>query len=174
MSDRESMALSPGDHSAYILHAKSLQSKNEGDEMMPRSAFWAPITASRYLSLFDIDGDDDFFSSDLTGDEFHARLGHVGDIGRETGLQLLVAYSKKDEYVPDYVNKDVLLRQLVSAMNGVGHDRDGNIDFDGHREVARGIMLENSNHNLSSHDHDREQFIEAVGELLMIERALDF
>lgn len=169
MSDRESIALSPGDHAANILHAKSLLSKNEGDEMMPRSAFWAPITASRYLSLFDVDGDDDFFSSDLTGDELRARLGHVGDVGRETGLHLLVAYSKNDEYVPENVNKDVLLRRLVSAMNGLDHGRDGNINFDGHREVARGIMLDNSNHNLSTHDNDKEQFIDAFGELLILE-----
>ena len=44
-----------------------------------------------------------------------------------------------------------------------------NIDFDGHRGVARGIMLENSNHNLSSDDGDKEKFVEALGELLMVE-----
>ncbi len=165
MSDRESIALSPGDHTANISHAKSLQ----GEEMMPRSAFWAPITASRYISLFDVDGDDDFFSSDLTGEELHIRLGHVGDIGRDTGLHLLVAYSKKDEYVPENVNKDVLLRRLVSAMNGIEHDRDGNANFDDQGSVARGLMLENSNHNLSSDDGDKEKFVEALGELLMVE-----
>ena len=137
--------------------------------MMPRSAFWAPITASRYISLFDVDGDDDFFSSDLTGEELHIRLGHVGDIGRDTGLHLLVAYSKKDEYVPENVNKDVLLRRLVSAMNGIEHDRDGNANFDDKGSVAKGLMLENSNHNLSSDDGDKEKFVEALGELLMVE-----
>ncbi len=165
MSDRESITLSPGDHTANISHAKSLQ----GEEMMPRSAFWAPVTASRYLSLFDVDGDDDFFSSDLTGEELHVRLGHVGEIGRETGLRVLVAYSKKDEYVPENVNKDVLLRRLVSAINGIDHGRDGNTYFDGKGSVARGLMLENSNHNLSTDDGDKEKFVEAFGELLMVE-----
>jgi hypothetical protein len=149
VSDRESITLSPGDHTANISHAKSLQR----EEMMPRSAFWAPITASRYLSLFDVDGDD-FFSSDLTGD---------------TGLHLLVAYSKKDEYVPENVNKDVLLRRLVSAMNGIDHDNDGNADVDDQGSVAGGLMLENSNHNLSTDDGDREKLVEALGELLMVE-----
>ena len=164
MSDRESITLSPGDHTANISHAKSLQR----EEMMPRSAFWAPVTASRYLSLFDVDGDD-FFSSDLTGEELHSWLGHVGDIGRDTGLHLLVAYSKKDEYVPENVNKDVLLRRLVSAMNGIDHDNDGNADVDDQGSVAGGLMLENSNHNLSTDDGDREKLVEALGELLMVE-----
>ncbi len=137
--------------------------------MMPRSAFWAPITASRYLSLFDVDGDDDFFSSDLTGEELHDRLGHVGGIGRVTGLHLLVAYSKRDEYVPENISKDILLRRLVSAMNGLDHDRDGKTDHYDEGAVARGLMLENSNHNLSSDDGDKELFIEAFGKLLTME-----
>ena len=156
VSDRESISLNPGDHSANISHAKSLLSQNKGEEMMPRSAFWAPITASRYLSLFDLNGEDDFFSSDLSDDELYDRLGHVGDVGRETGLHLLAAYSKKDEYVPDSVNKDVLLKRLVSAMNG----------SDGQKEVAVGIMLENANHNLSEGGSDKEEFVDAVGGLL--------
>lgn len=163
MSDRESITLSSDDHIANILHARSLQ----GEEMMPRSAFWAPITASRYLSLFDVDGDDDFFSSDLTGKELHDRLGHVGEIGRMTGLHILVAYSKRDEYVPDNINKDVLLRRMVSAMNRLDYDRNGNTDYHDEGAIARGLMLENSNHNLSSDDGDKELFIEAFGKLLM-------
>jgi hypothetical protein len=164
VSDRESITLSSGDHIANILHARSLQ----GEEMMPRSAFWAPITASRYLSLFDVDGDDDFFSSDLTGEELHDRLGHVDEISRMTGLHILVAYSKRDEYVPENINKDILLRRMVSAMNGLDF-RDGNTDHHDEGAIARGLMLENSNHNLSSDDGDKELFVEAFGKLLMIE-----
>lgn len=164
MSDRESITLSSDDHMANILHARSLH----GDEMMPRSAFWAPITASRYLSLFDVDGDDDFFSSDLTGEDLHDRLGHVDEIGRETGLHLLVAYSKNDEYVPENINKDVLLRRLVSAMNGLDHDGDENANVHDEGAVARGLMLEKSDHNLSSDDGDRDVFVEAFEKLLMI------
>ena len=156
VSDRESITLSPGDHSTNLEHAQSLLSQNKGDEMMPRSAFWAPITASRYLSLFSLNGDDDFFSSDLTDEELYDRLGHVGDVGKETGLHLLAAFSKKDEYVPPAVDRDVLLKRLVCAMNG---NESG---------VARGLMLETGNHNLSEGEGDKEMFVDAVGELLKL------
>jgi hypothetical protein len=131
--------------------------------MMPRSAFWAPITASRYLSLFDVDGDDDFFSSDLSDDELIDRLGHVRDLGRESGLRALVAFSKRDEYVPESVDKVGLLKRLVKSMNGSDHDEDGNVD---EPAVASGVMLENANHNLSNDERDKELFVELLGKLL--------
>lgn len=161
VSDRESITLLPGEGEQHaptnIAHARSLLSSGNGEEMMPRGAFWAPITASRYLSLFDVDGDDDYFSSDLTNDELHDRLGHVGTIGRETGMHVLVAYSKLDEYVPKSVNKDMLLRRIVSAMNGEGGE-----------DVANGCMLQNANHSLSNHDGDKDEFVQAFGELLEV------
>jgi len=172
VSDRESLTLSPGsNHSAeHLIHAKSLISQKKGNEMMPRSAFWAPITASRYVSLFDIGGDDDYFSSDFTNEELAERLGHVGDVGKESGLRLLAAFSKKDEYVPESVERDVLLERLVSAMNN-GFDGGGGGDGgDGGEStavvVARGLMLENGNHNLSKGEGDKEEFVEAVGKLM--------
>ena len=81
--------------------------------MMPRSSFWAPITASRYVSLFDKDGDDDFFSSDLTDEQLRERLGHVSRQGGSSELDLLAVYSGKDEYVPSpsFVDTD----QVVEA-----------------------------------------------------------
>lgn len=164
VSDRESLTLTPGDHSAHMERARALLSDNKGDEMMPRSAFWAPITASRYLSLFDINGDDDFFSSDMTDEELYDRLGHVGEAGRRSGLRLLAAYSKKDEYVPESVDRDLLLKRLVAAMNG-SNEKTDNPD-DEASAVARGLMLENANHNLSEGEGDKEEFVEAVGNLL--------
>lgn len=162
VSDRESLTLTPGDHSKHLSHAKSLLDQNKGDEMMPRSVFWAPITASRYLSLFDVNGDDDFFSSDLTDEELVDRLGHVGKC---TGLQLIAAFSKKDEYVPENVDKDILLKRLVSAMNA---NIDGEEKMQGGRSVARGLMLENGNHNLSQGEGDAKDFVDAVGSLLKL------
>ena len=54
MSDRESLYMNPGDHASNIAHARSLVADGKDEEMMPRSAFWAPITALRYLALFDV------------------------------------------------------------------------------------------------------------------------
>lgn len=131
--------------------------------MMPRSAFWAPITALRYLALFDVriaaglpGGEDDFFSSDLTDEELQERLGHVGKIGAETGLHLLAAFSKEDEYVPESVDRDLLLKRLVDAMNGES----------GGRTVAEELMLERANHNLSLGEGGKEEFVDAVGRLM--------
>ena len=154
--------MTPGDHSTHLSHARSLLAEKKENEMMPRSAFWAPITAKRYNSLFDVNGDDDFFSSDLSEDELIDRLGHVGSIGRESGLRLLAAFSSKDEYVPDFVEKDVLLKRLVSAMNNNNNHNDET------NNVAEGLMLSNANHNLSDGEESRQQFVDAVGNLMMM------
>mmetsp|Transcript_1272 Transcript_1272/g.2703 ORF Transcript_1272/g.2703 Transcript_1272/m.2703 type:complete len:338 (-) Transcript_1272:179-1192(-) len=171
VSDRESLTMTPGDHSTHLTHAQSLLSQGKGEEMMPRNAFWAPITASRYLSLFNVNGSDDFFSSDMTDEELYDRLGHVGNVGGETGLRLLAAFSKKDEYVPTSVEKDVLLKRLVSAMNGFDEEdqNGGNETAAGRRgrvAVASGLMLENGNHNLSEGEGDKVEFVQAVGKLM--------
>jgi len=164
VSDRESQTQQPGDHSTHLAHAQSLVSQKKGNEMMPRSAFWAPITASRYIALFDAGGEDDFFSSDFTSEQMIERLGHVGTVGKETGLQLLAAFSKKDEYVPETVDTNDLLKRLVFAMNGF-REEDGN-EGSGQTVVARGLMLETGNHNLSEGEGDKEEFVEEVGKLL--------
>ena len=62
--------------------------------------------------------------------------------------------------MPTNVERDILLKRLVSAMNGDGTA--------GQRAVARGLMLENGNHNLSEGDGDKEGFVDAVGELLKL------
>ena len=155
VSDRETEE----DHSEYIKQAQTMVEQQQGDEMMPRSAFWAPITASRYLSLLDVNGEDDFFSSDLTDEQLCERLGHVG---RKKELDLIAVYSGKDEYVPSFVDKDVLLRRMVKAMNG-DNVVEGGTTGGGN---ARGLMLENANHNLSESEGDGARFVAAVGRLL--------
>jgi len=163
VSDRESISLTPGDHDASIQYARKLVADKNGDEMMPRDAFWAPITASRYISLFDLGGDDDFFSSDLTQSQLSSRLGHIGRNGVESGLSLLAAFSGRDEYVPEHVINDYnsLMKRLVLAMN------DGDPDCN----VAKGMMIDSGNHNLSAGAGDGEKFVEAVGGLLTSEKS---
>lgn len=155
VSDREGPNLKP-EYAQNIAHARDLVSQNKGDEMMPRSTFWAPITASRFLSLQDVGGADDFFSSDLTNEELLFRLGHIGDWGRAgDGVRktALVAYSKCDEYVPEFVDKDVLLERLCRGMNG-----------EGCVEVAVPLMLPGGNHNLSEGGGDL--FVQKVAEII--------
>ncbi len=163
VSDREGpMADDIEKYNTNINHAKTLQEQGKEDEMMPRKSFWAPITAYRFLSLQDKGGDDDFFSSDYTDEELAVRLKHISQCGEFFGLRVLVAFSKLDEYVPDHIDKDLLLERLCKAMN-TECDESKN----GGKLVARALMLENSNHNLSSCDDDDEQkFIDSIREIM--------
>ena len=102
-----------------------------------------------------MNGDDDFFSSDLSNDELEERLGHVGEVSKKTGLRVLAAYSGKDEYVPASIEKHVLLKRMVTAMNNgeeVG--------------AAEGLLLDNANHNISEESGDKDVFVKAVGNFL--------
>lgn len=175
VSDRESCV---GDSkvTASIHHARQLISQGKQQEMMPRDSFWAPITAERFVSLHDKFGEDDFFSSDLTDEEMESRLGHIGQRGKDYGLRVLVAFSGKDEYVPDHVNKEVLLQRLCRAMNSEttspSNDKDAikeetiRSQSQSVEEVATGIMLETGNHSLSKGETDVDTFMAAVAGMI--------
>ena len=152
VSDREGPMEEP-EYEQNIKIAKDLVSKGKGKEMMPRSAFWAPITASRFLDLQEKGGADDFFSSDYTDEEFINRLSHVG-LHQKRGLRVIVAFSRSDEYVPKHIDKDVLLERMCTAMNAsCASDKD---------PVALPLMLASGNHNLSSQELDMEIFIKEI------------
>lgn len=154
VSDREAATLGP-QIDKNIEHAKRLQERGEEDEMMPRNAFWAPLTARRYLSLLEFGGEDDFFSSDYEDRELCLRLRHLGQTGGLTGLKVLVAYSGGDEYVPSFVDKDILLQRLCGAINSGSES-----------ETAIPLMLKTGNHNLSNGESDKDIFVAAVRDLL--------
>ena len=149
VSDREHAMMQPH-HAENIEIARSLVKDKKGMEMMPRSAFWAPITARRFLDLHDINGRDDLFSSDLTIDQLQKRLAHVGEVADR---QVLVAFSGKDEYVPDTVDKKQILERLCRAMNHI-------------HPVATPLFLEMANHNLSLGDNDGDTFVHKVADML--------
>jgi len=170
VSDREAATVCHDDdddcpHSSQAEHLAELQrhlkvahqmrDQNKGDEMMPRSAFWAPITASRYLDLMEPKGRDDYFSSDLTDEELRERLGHVG-----SALEAcLVACSGSDEYVPSTVEIEPLMHRLCRAMNSNSRSDRGT--------VAVPLYLPTGNHNLSSRDGaDAATFVEQFKEML--------
>ena len=81
--------------------AQRLVKEGKGQEMMPRAAFWAPITAQRLVDLHQPGGRDDYFSSDYTDAQLEARLS-VPDVFLQgnNNLHVLVAYSGADEYIP--------------------------------------------------------------------------
>jgi len=147
VSDRECAAMQDG-YLENLELAQTLVQGGRGQEMMPRSAFWAPITAQRFVDLNEKGGADDFFSSDFTDGELSARLRHVGK--DRNGLRVLVACSGADEYVPSHLEKRTLTNRIVAAMNSDC--------LDGH-PVATGLYLETGNHNLSEGPDDAPSFV---------------
>jgi hypothetical protein len=160
VSDREGPMTEP-QYKENIQIAKDLLAQGKGDEMMPRSAFWAPITANRFLDLQDIGGADDFFSSDFTDEQLVERLGHVGKYASHS-LKVLVAFSGSDEYVPKHICSKTLTRRMVEAMNHACKNEPNNKV----QEVAGELYLDTGNHNLSEGPGDGDKFVEKVAELL--------
>lgn len=108
VSDREHLLSASDKATAFIEQARALAGEEKGEEMLPREAMWAPITARRYLDLATKEGADDFFSSDLTDEELNARLGHLR-------VPTLFLFSGADEYVPAHVDAPALGARFVSA-----------------------------------------------------------
>jgi pimeloyl-ACP methyl ester carboxylesterase len=156
VSDREDAMTRP-EYQSNIDCARSLLEQGREDEMMPRSAFWAPITAKRFLDLQDRLGADDFFSSDFTDEELIERLGHVGQC--DSLQTVLVAFSGADEYVANHVDTETLTQRLCDAMN---HHR----LKDDAPPVAIPFYIPTGNHNLSESKGDATRFVDKVVELL--------
>lgn len=161
VSDREGSELEEGFFDK-LKDAQELVDQKKGNEMLPRSHHWAPITAQRFVDLHAKGGKDDYFSSDYTDAELGKRLEHVSDDGKQQhpDLKVLVAFSGSDQYVPTHVDKLKLTERMVDAMNGkFGR---GNLD---NKKVAEALYIENGDHNLSNAD-DAKIFVETFSELL--------
>jgi pimeloyl-ACP methyl ester carboxylesterase len=165
---------------SFLQRAKEMNSQNALDEMMPRNAFWAPITARRFLDLFEVGGMDDYFSSDFTDAELHQRLHHVSllsPLQQQPPRRVLVACSGKDEYVPSSVDGQQLLGRLCDAMNGKFDpllDKATSLSNEDEAKATRSVAtaiplyLPSANHNLSSNDgKDAAVFVQTIGRLLL-------
>jgi hypothetical protein len=152
VSDREQAIWEVGKYDGMIQLANKMKQEGKEDEMIPREAFWAPITASRYLDLHEKGGTDDFFSSDWTDEELLGRLGHMSN---KPDRKVLVAFSGSDEYVPKELDSKRMSERLCKAING-GKESG----------VAIECFLANANHNLSESEGDKEMFARKVAECL--------
>lgn len=96
------------------------------------------MSARRWLSLAspDKNGDDDLFSSDLGEDRLRETFGRIP---RETAL--LVIFGEEDEYVPEFVDKEGLVKRWVRAVEEGG----GGAVVSG--DSTR--LLEGASHNLN-------------------------
>lgn len=142
VSDRESVA---ADMDVDILRrscevAQSMVDRGEGGDILPGkemgNIFPCPVTAYRWLSLASPhhDGDDDYFSSDLTDAQLLKTFGAL-----PADVPLCVLFSGADEYMPKSIDKEALLKRWI----GVVKRGNGSVD-----EVHSGIV-EGAKHNLT-------------------------
>lgn len=121
-SDREGLIPMLGQDvfDAGLNLAKQWVAEGRGEEILPfsatRRAFGADPCARRWVSLADIHGDDDYFSSDLSNDILDRTFGQVGKRGIPIGIFL----SEKDEHMPEYVDKEALLARWQRAVQHNG------------------------------------------------------
>lgn len=94
--------------------AKELIDSGKENELMPskylEKFFSVPINAYRWNSLMSVRGDDDFFSPDLNDDDFKLSFGKVQK-------PLLVLYSGADEYVPDWLDKEDIMKRWAASTD---------------------------------------------------------
>lgn len=121
-SDREGLIpmLGKDAFDAGLNLAKRWVAEGRGEDILPVSAteraFGADPCARRWVSLADVQGDDDYFSSDLPDAVLERTFGHVGRRAIPIGIFL----SEKDEHMPEPVDKRTLLArwQRVVEENG--------------------------------------------------------
>ncbi|KAH8808123.1 hypothetical protein F5884DRAFT_821561 [Xylogone sp. PMI_703] len=152
-SDREAMEmlLDPKILKESCLVAQAMVASGHGEEILPSretaSFFPAPVCARRWLSLAspNHDGEDDYFSSDLTDEQLMKSFGSL-----PAGSPLCILYSGNDEYVPKWIDKNKLIQRWIDiskkgngkvdekytgVMEGATHNLDGNPD-----EVVHGLV----------------------------------
>ena len=116
VSDREAVANDMGGMKKFepLLEKVKKEYLSTGKDLhiLPREfdLFNTPVTAYRFNSLMSIRGDDDYFSSDLSLDDFKKTFGIVD-------RPLLVLFGSKDECVPEFVNREHLVEQWKNATD---------------------------------------------------------
>jgi len=119
VSDREALLMGKSEAELRAIQeygqlASDMIRDGKGDEILPRAAcelFGPPdvVSAYRFDSLTRRLADDDMFSSDFSEHEMMQKLGHIH-------VPTLIAMSKDDEYVPDFVDLASLGRRMANAM----------------------------------------------------------
>ena len=152
ISDREALttSLPPSSYSAACLLAQQYISSNRGRDILPFSLTQptfasAPVSAHRFLSLASPgplhDGEDDYFSSDLSDERLDNTFGKLGNSGVRIGF----LFSGRDEYVPEGVDKVGMVERwggFVRRGGGVVDEGSGVVEGATHTLVEGGRGLE--------------------------------
>jgi pimeloyl-ACP methyl ester carboxylesterase len=150
VSDREARVDSMPKESreSFTKMAKEWVDSGRSNDVLPASIIGKDFiqtatTAYRFLSLLspDMDGDDDYFSSDLPDAKLRRTFGAFKD------TRLLILYSGADEHVPAFINKKALVEKwskFVKEGGGIVDEENGGI-------------VENAHHNLNE---DNEEVVQ--------------
>lgn len=154
VSDRDFAEATDGSStlSKWLSHANGLlrdRAENSEAEFMPREAYpEAPISASRFISLFAKGGADDCFSADLSNAELQNRLGHLRALS-EKG-RVVFFFSEEDEYVPHSKEKMHEVGMRIAAAAG----------------GAKAVFLKAANHAVSSSPDARDEMLDIARTVL--------
>ncbi|RDL42150.1 uncharacterized protein BP5553_02129 [Venustampulla echinocandica] len=152
-SDRESLVVmvGPDVYKKGCETATAMIESGNGEAILPAcfSPSPAPVTARRWLSLAspNHDGDDDYFSSDLTDEQL---MKTFGSLPRSSPLCIL--YSGSDEYVAETIDKEALVERWIDIVNR------GN----GKVDELNSAVIKGANHNVSGNAESLEDLVERV------------
>lgn len=122
ISDREGLGVEmrKEERQASIELAKQWVAEGRGKDILPESAtkgvFGPDPSAQRWISLADVNGDDDYFSSDLDEDTLDRTFGEVG----RRGVPICIFLSGDDAHMPAFVDKEALIQRWKHAVAGGG------------------------------------------------------
>jgi hypothetical protein len=157
VSDREAlvMEMDPAVYKSSCEVAQKMVDAGEGDEIVSTKvtddAFPCPVTAKRWLSLLspNRDGDDDYFSTDLTDEQLMKSFGSL-----PAGVPICILQSGNDEYMPKSIDKAALIRRWIGIVKkGKG------VVNEGYSGVIKG-----ASHNLAK--DEEETVLGLVGSVL--------
>ncbi|KAI9363220.1 hypothetical protein BD770DRAFT_315333 [Pilaira anomala] len=112
VSDREHFEKTESNFHHYLDLASQLRNEGKGDSLLPRDAFWAPISADRFFSLCAKGGDDDVFSTDLTDQE-------ITKLYENVNRPICWVYSDQDEFYASEQDKVEVMNRFKSICPAI-------------------------------------------------------
>ena len=147
VSDREALVetLPPGVYDASVALAREYVATGRAEDVLPSAStsecFSAPICARRWLSLTspgpEHDGEEDYFSSDLSYERLKSTFGKMGANKASGGgpVRISFLYGGADQFVPAWVDKAGLVRKwegFVKEGGGIVDEGSGIVEGASH------------------------------------------
>ena len=148
-SDKEWLASQPNAQER-LEKAENMVAQGKGDDVLYIATEFdgAAVTANRFCALACHNGDEDYFSSDLSDDH----LVHKFQGLRKSDAKVMFLISGSDEYMPEDVDKTKLGGRFVQAMSYRKEDGTGN-------DKAQCVIVQGGSHNLAGKEEEAVEVI---------------